>query len=314
MTAATTLRARTAIRRRTLAAIAANRTPGLHFVGHFLDFEWRTADKLHATVAMRTAAHCAAPDGTTHLIPLSVLADTALATATRLQLRPGARQATIQMHLQFTGVAPRGNLVADARFHQFTRGSTRQLLSTATIGSNGRPVCHASGAFMALPAPAGVRLAPLPWQRGATAHTEPLDEQQLTPAEKRILRRCDTALEQASQSGSFIGHFWDDERRGADSRAGRRIAVGHHITNRVGHVQGGILFGLAATGSISAAPRQMALSNISAWFIRAGQGSHLTVKSRLLHAGRTTAVVQTTVSDGEGRRVLEAMSSHVARS
>jgi acyl-coenzyme A thioesterase PaaI-like protein len=58
----------------------------------------------------------------------------------------------------------------------------------------------------------------------------------------------------------------------------------------------------------------MVLSNISAWFIRAGQGSQLTVKSRLLHAGRTPAVVQTTVSDGEGRRVLEAMSSHVARS
>jgi uncharacterized protein (TIGR00369 family) len=313
MIAATTLRARTAIRRRTLAAIAANRTPGLHFAGHFLDFEWRMADQQHATVAMRTAAHCAAPDGATHLIPLSVLADTALATATRLQLRPGARQATIQMHLQFTGVAPRGNLVADADFHQFARGSARQLLSTATICSRGRPVCHATGAFMALPAPTGVRLAPLPWQRGAAARTEPLDEQHLTPAEQRILRRCDTALEQAAENGSFIGHFWDDEQHSADARSGRRIAVDHHITNRVGHVQGGILFGLAATGSISAAPRQMALSNISAWFIRAGQGSHLTVKSRLLHAGRTTAVVQTTVSDGEGRRVLEAMSSHVAQ-
>lgn len=312
MIAATTLRARTAIRRRTLAAIAANRTPGLHFAGHFLDFEWRMADKQHATVAMRTAAHCAAPDGATHLIPLSVLADTALATATRLQLRPGARQATIQMHLQFTGVAPRGNLVADADFHQFTRGSARQLLSTATICSRGRPVCHATGAFMALPAPTGVRLAPLPWQRGVTARTEPLDEQYLTPAEQRILRRCDTALEQAAANGSFIGHFWDDEQHSADARSGRRIAVDDHITNRVGHVQGGILFGLAATGSISAAPRQMALSNISAWFIRAGQGSHLTVKSRLLHTGRTTAVVQTTVCDGEGRRVLEAMSSHIA--
>jgi acyl-coenzyme A thioesterase PaaI-like protein len=78
-------------------------------------------------------------------------------------------------------------------------------------------------------------------------------------------------------------------------------------------VQGGISFGMAAACACAAVPSTMMLSNVSAWYISPGHGKSLTVKSRVVHAGRSIAVVRTEVKNATGERVLETVTHHVAR-
>jgi acyl-coenzyme A thioesterase PaaI-like protein len=303
-----------AIRARVLAAIAGNRTPGLHFTGHFLGLDWREVTGDTARMAMVEGPHCRDADGAVNLVALGVLADNVLATPTRTDAPPGARLATIHLQLRFTGAPVAGDLTAEARLLGRSQGTAlRQSLSAATISANGKTVCHASGEFMPLNPPPGVTLAPLPWQRMGPPQILPVDARELDPAERAILKACDAALAKASPQVSFIEQFWGGVPRRSAQGASNRVAIGPHIGNRVGHVQGGALLGLAATSARAAAPVAMMLSNVSAWYISPGRGDALSIRSRVLHAGRTIAVVRTEIKTPAGERVLEALSHHVAR-
>jgi acyl-coenzyme A thioesterase PaaI-like protein len=52
------------------------------------------------------------------------------------------------------------------------------------------------------------------------------------------------------------------------------------------------------------------LTGASAWYISAGMGKSLRVRSRILQQGRTIAVVRTEVIGDNQRRVLELLTSH----
>ncbi len=302
------------IRSHVLQAIAANRIPGLHFAGHFLGLEWREVTSDTARMAMPEGPHCRDADGAMNLVALGILADNILATPTRNEAPPGARLGTIHLQLSFTGQPVTGDLDAEARLLGRSEGAALQRsLSSGTISAQGRTVCHASGEFVLLDAPPGVTLAPLPWQRKDPPRIDPVGVDELDPSERAILRACDAALAKASPQASFIQHFWGGvPRRGAQG-ASSRAAIGPHIGNRVGHVQGGALLGLAAANARAAAPAAMMLSNLSAWYISPGRGAVLGIRSRVVHAGRTIAVVRTEIKTPAGERVLEAVSHHVAR-
>ena len=301
------------IRSRVLRAIAANRTAGLHFPGYFLELEWGEITGGSARIAISSGEHCADANGEADVGALAILADTALATTARPGLAPGARLATIHLQMQFTGAPATGRVEADARLLGLSAGSAlRQSMSSAVVRANGEPVCHASGEFVVLDPPPGVKLAPLPWQREASAAVESVDARTLEPHERAILEAADDALAAASGSSPFIQHFWGGAPRRTTDGSANRVAVGPHLGNRVGHVQGGILFAIAAHTARAALPAGMMLSNVSAWYISPGRGTTLAVRSRILHAGRTVAVVRTEIKAG-GARVLEAVTHHVAR-
>lgn len=302
------------IRARVLRAIAGNRNPGLHFPGYFLDIDWRKVAGDSVRVAIAGGPHCQDADGTVNIAALAILADTAFGTTARLGLAPGARLATIHMQIQFTGAPATGELSAEGRLLGFTEETAlRQALSSAVLSANGRTVCHASGEFVALDAPPGVTLAPLPWQHAEPPPIVPVAERDLQAHERAILAACDAALAKASPHHSFVQHFWGGVPRRTAAGAANRVAIGPHIGNRVGHVQGGILLGIAATNACAAAPAAMMLSNVSACYISPGRGKALAVKSRVVHAGRSIAVVRTEIKTAAGERVLEAVSHHVAR-
>ncbi len=88
--------------------------------------------------------------------------------------------------------------------------------------------------------------------------------------------------------------------------------MGPHLANRVGHVQGGILTGMAAETGRCAVPNHPVLSNLSAWFTGPGAGGVLLARSTVVHAGRSLAVVRTEITGAGGARVLEATSAHSA--
>ena len=303
-----------AIRRQVLLALAENRTPGFHFPGHLLGCSWPHIgeDELEQTMLDRPLSRNV--DGATSLAAFCVLLDTALATASRLKIERGARQATVHLHAQFTGAPLRGEIKARTRMGGYTTGAAvRQSLTSGTLHAGGVPVCHASATFVVLPPPPGVNLAPLPWQRDdAGATVAPLEPRALDPEERAVLRTCDAALRRADDRHAFIEHFWGILPVATESGARCTVKLGPQHANRVRHVQGGLLLGLAAITARAAAPKHRQLSAIAAWYISPGEGRALKIASKRFHAGRSFAAVRTEVRNADGSRVLEVVSHHAA--
>ncbi len=304
---------RAAVLERTLAALAGNRAPGFHFPGYFLQLAWPRIDEQSVVQTMESGTHCRGADGNVHPTALGVMIDGALSSAARLAIEPGARLATVHVNVQFTGRAARGALEMAARFEGFFTGdAARQALTRGALTSTGELLAHASGTFVLLPAPAGVTLAPLPWQRKGAAAPAPLELRELQSNERIVMRAARAALDRAGAQESFIERFWGVLPKPAADGARCRVKIEPQIGNRVGHVQGGILLGLAQATASAAVPGHRAVSNISAWYVSPGHGKTLTARSRVLHAGRSFAIVRTEIKNADGTRVLEAVSNHAA--
>lgn len=293
-------------------AVAANRTPGYHYPGYLLGCYWPRIGEDDLDAAMPDSALARNVDGTANLAAFCVLLDVALATASRLKIERGARQATVHLHAQFTGAPLRGELKTHARMHGYTAGAAaRQSLTTGTVYAGGEAVCHASGTFIQLPPPPGVILGPLPWQQDVAAPAE-LRRDELKPDEKAILKACNSALRRADHQHAFIEHFWGILPVETDYGSRCTIKIGPQHGNRVGHVQGGLLLGLAAITARAAAPQHPQLSAIASWYISPGQGKALKITSRRFHEGRSFAAVRTEIRNADGTRVLEVVSHHAA--
>jgi acyl-coenzyme A thioesterase PaaI-like protein len=301
-----------AIRRQALRAIAANRTPGFHFVGHFLAARWLETSVGCARMLLPDAPHVRNEDGHVALTALAIFADTVLSTATRSSIAPGERLATTYLHMRFTGADAVGDVAAEATMEgRSVDAGGDYLTASATLSVAAQPVCRATATFARLAPPPGVALAPLPWQQATRAHPA-VDENALAADERAILDACDAALAATSAGESFLRHLWGGRGGPNTTGASRRLAIGPHLSNRVGHVQGGILFGIAAETAREAAPQGMRLENVSAWYVGPTRGQALGARSRLLHAGRNTALVRTQVKS-QARVCVEVMTQHVAR-
>jgi len=303
-----------AIRRQVRAALAANRAPGFHFPGHLLALAWPRLGDADLDEVMPDGPQARNVDGSANLAAFCVHLDTALATSSRLKIERGARQATVHLHAQFTGAPLRGELTAHARMYGYTSGAAvRESITSGTVYAGGAPVCHASATFVVLPPPPGVNLAPLPWQReGGDAPVAPLKPRELAPDERAVLRSCNAALRRADDRHSFIEHFWNVMPVQTDTGARCTVKLGPQHSNRVRHVQGGLLLGLAAITARAAAPQHPQLSAIAAWYISPGQGRALKIRSQRFHDGRSFAAVRTEIRNTDGSRVLEVVSHHAA--
>lgn len=303
-----------AIRQQVLLALAANRAPGFHFPGYLLGCAWPRIGEDDLEQTMLDGPQSRNVDSSTNLAAFCVLLDTALATASRLKIERGARQATVHLHAQFTGAPLQGELKAFARMGGYTSGAVaRQSLTSGSVYGDGVPVCHASGTFVVLPPPPGVNLAPLPWQReDAGTPTAPLRPRELDPEERAVLKACNRALRHADDQHAFIEHFWGILPVATDHGARCTVKLGPQHSNRVRHVQGGLLLGLAAITARAAAPQHRQLSAIAAWYISPGQGRALKITSRRFHEGRSFAAVRTEIRNADGSRVLEVVSHHAA--
>ena len=301
------------IRHQVQLALAANRTPGYHYPGYLLGCHWPRIGKADLDAVLPGGPQGRNVDGTANLAGFCILLDVALATAARLEVERGARQATVHLHAQFTGVPLRGELRAHARLDGYTIGAAaRQSMVHGTVYAGDAPVCHASGTFIQLPPPPGVTLAPLPWQRQSGESASPLDPKEFTTDERAIMKACNAALRRADQQHAFIEHLWGalPVPTGTGSRC--TVKIGPQHANRIGHVQGGLLLGLAAITARAAAPQHPQLSGISAWYISPGQGRALKITSRRFHEGRSFAAVRTEIRNADGSRALEVVSHHAA--
>lgn len=302
-----------AIRRQVSLALAANRAPGFHYPGFLLGLKWPRIGDNDLEEVMPDSPQARNVDGSCNLAAFCVLLDTALATASRLKAGGGVRQATVHLHAQFTGAPLRGEVKALARFEGYAPGATtRQSLTSGILYAGGEPVCRASATFVVLPPPPGVNLGPLPWQRAGEMPMAPIARGELESDERAVVRACGSALRHADQQHAFIEHFWGALPSPTADGARCTVKIGAQHGNRVGHVQGGLSFGLGAITACAAAPNHPQLSAIAAWYISPGQGKALKIRSRRIHEGRSFAAVRTEIRNSDGSRVLEVVSHHAA--
>ena len=318
------------IHRAVLQGLARDRTPGWSFTGHFQHLQWPVIGDDAMTVTLPAGPHIEDAAGNLHLTALLVLFDAALASPTRLRVQPGTRLATTHISVQLSGVRADRDARVEARYVSTAQGGTLpQLLAHGAMLCGDSIVMSGHGAFVQIAPPAGVRqMAPLPWQRSGAIDPPPLEVDQLDAREREVLAACDAALaarevpvssttrhsaiEHGGGKFSFLDHFWGiTPQRSADG-AQCVVSTGPQLANRVGHVQGGILMGMAAATARCAVPNHPLLSNLSAWFTGPGRGDTLLVKSWPVHTGRNLAVVRTEITGAGGARVLEATSAHAA--
>lgn len=300
----------TEICQRALQALARNRNPGYHFGGHFLDLQCRRFEAGEAAFELEPGPHCVDSDGTMHLGALLLLADMTLSASNRLYVDPTARTATLALHIEFTGAPALGLLRAKSKSAGFSpHTALAQAASAGSIHAAGAEVARMSGVWVAPPTPDGRTLNPLPWEEKHAAIAPALAPAQLDPLEKSVMRRVRQALRDAPHGG-FLRNLWQPDVRHTPRGAVSRLAVGLHLGNRVGHVQGGLLLNAALATAIGAVPHHPLLTAASAWFISPGQGKALRSRSTVLQKGRNVAVVRTEVFAADGRRVLETVSNH----
>lgn len=293
-----------------LLGLARNRRPGLHFAGNFAGLAFDDVPHGESRLRMEVGPHLADTRGEASLGAAAMLADVALGVAIRSELAPESRLATVALHLQLTGAPATGTLEAHGAFVSFLAGASgRQGLARVQVANGAGLVAFGTGAFMTLPPPPGVTLHPVVQERPDA----PLAESELTAPERVLLAHADAALARAGADRAFIDHFWGHVAE--PTREGARCVTpnGMQVANRVGHVQGGLLVGLAASTASTALGDEWRLSSISSWFTSPGEGESLETRSTIEHRGRLTAVVRTEVLGLGGRRVLESVSSHALR-
>jgi acyl-coenzyme A thioesterase PaaI-like protein len=296
------------IRRRVLRAIALNRTPGYHFPGNFIDLSF---DRVASAGTRLTYENEDEGD----IGSLAVLADFALGTAIRAALDPATRLATVSMTLELAAMPRAGMVGALSHCHGFVGEGEEGRIGRGRVvlADAGGEIGYGSGAFMVLEPPSGVALHPVPMRKRGDPDPAQLDERDLAPDELRILRHADEALERAAKTGQpFTRHFWGLLPQSAAGSAACVMPNGPHVGNRVGYVQGGILFALGAATAAAALPGNWRLASMAAAFISPGQGPALKAQSSVVHQGQRVAVVRTEVARSDGRRVLDAMSTHTA--
>lgn len=294
------------IRSRVLRGVALNRQPGFHFPGNFLDVSFDHVARDASRLSVAPGPWCAGADGQTDFGSLALLADLALAACMRAHLGRATRLATVSMHLQFTGAARVGRLVAEGVFQSFLDGASGKLgMSRVTVEGKAGQVCYGSGTFMALAPPKNMTLHPVPLRNRKSPEPLRLNDGNLALEEQKILGWADAAL---AARGVFIENFWGIRPRHGEGA----LENGLHVGNRVGHAQGGILLALAAATAGTALPANWRMSGISAWYISPGEGRTLHASSKVIHHGRLTAVVRTQITGKSRRRVLEVVTTHCA--
>lgn len=291
-----------------LRAIARNRTPGWNFPGHFLDLSFEQVGSGKGHVALHPGGHCVDADGHADLAALCVLADIGMAAAMRSDVGFTSRMATVTLAMSLTGEPATGVIDCRSELDGYVAGiGGKQGLIRSRMYAGEAIVATGTASFLSLSTPN--ELAPLPAKKREEAPVvEAPDPATLEGAEREIYERAVAALQPGE--GDFLQRFWGLTATRTEGGAACDFPNGLHVGNRMGHTQGGLTFALAAYTAIAALDDPWRFVGISAWYVSPGTGPALKARSRVVHAGKLTAVVQTTLTGENGRVVLEATTNH----
>jgi hypothetical protein len=262
---------------------------------------------------MKVGPHCAETNGSINYAALSLFADLSTATNVRAVHDLATRLALVSMNMNFTGAPMTGRVQATTSLQGYLVGTSgRQAATLFTIAANEGRVCFGTSAFMVLDPPKGQTLHARQQRREQDPVVAPLQESELEGDEREILQRADEALA-AEEGGAFIRRFWGIDAETTAEGAVGRLKNGPQVSNRVGHVQGGVTMGFGIATAEAALPAEWMMSAASAWFIGPCEGSLIEATSEIVYRGKLTSVVRTAIVGGNGRRALEMMTTHARR-
>lgn len=298
------------IRTHVLRSLALNRTAGYHFTGHFLNLSYDQISIESARASMYVGPRCAEANGNLNYGALAVFADLSVAANVRAGHDLATRLATVSMNMNFTGAPITGRIEAATFLQGYLVDSTgRQGVGDFTVWANEQRVCFGSAAFMIVDPPKGITLYARQLRHEQDAEVAPLLENELVGDERTILRCADEAIA-AGETGVFIHGFWGISTERLPNGAVGELKNSPQVSNRVGHMQGGITMGLGIATAELALPANWMLSSVSAWFISPCEGQLIKSRSKIIHQGRLTSVVRTQIT-GKGRRhVMEMITTH----
>lgn len=293
-------------------ALWLNRETGLHFPGALLQVEHVDDPQADAHTALQVTPAVADEAGELDIGAVMVLADLTLGYSFRKTRGLTSRVATVSLSIDLTGVRRAGRIDSIGHLRGFTRGATSRVgLADVELRTTEGPIAFGRGTFMLLPVPGGTALSTSPIRRAAD-YVEPLPDFELLPDEARIFERAGVALDRHGR-GRFLAGFWDYNAELWGERATARMEIGPHVGNRVGHVHGGVLCGLATHTAQAVLGRDWLPSRVAASFLAPGVGHFIHADANLVHRGSSTAVVRTVLVADTGRTLMDVMTTFFKR-
>ena len=290
------------VRASAMRAVARTRVQGLHFYGQVLGMT--VSPPAEGPPRPHLAPDRCITPGPVPPVAVAVAADLAMGSAVRAAVGAGRRLGTTSMtlhHLSPVVTAPVRTAASvvwlDADRHN---GLARADLTDAT----GALVGAAQGWFMALPVPAGVNLRLLPWELRELPAVPDLVPEELREDERAAVDATLRAAQRArahgtSVSGELTALTWEDTAEGA---ARGSLRIGPELGNRVGHVQGGALYGIGLAVAARAVGAGFEPADGAWQFLRPGDGELLVAEASVSRVGRRAAFASVQLTT-DGRAV-----------
>jgi acyl-coenzyme A thioesterase PaaI-like protein len=287
-----------------LRAVGRTRALGMHYYGHLLGITTRRPENgrpvPHLAPDPAVVPHVAPP------VVLAAIADLALGSAVRAKLGAGRRLGTVTLDLHHLGPLVQPPVTTEAGTVWVDPDAGQAAVRCDLTDGRGRLVGAGQAWFMALPVPEGRTLPLLPWERDPVPNVEPATEADLDDRERAAVEGTLRAAERARERGTSVGEeltapTWAPDA--ADQTARGTLRVGPELTNRVGHVQGGALYGIGLAAAAQAVGPGMVAAEGHVQFLRPADGELLVAEATALRRGRTAAFAEATLSV-DGRPVV----------
>jgi len=289
-----------------IAAVARTRAHGMHYFGQILGIRPRPADG--GPTGPELAPDCSVTPGAVPPVALAALADLAMGSAVRTAVGDGRRLGTVTMALHHIAAVVIAPVSSAAHLVWIDEDQRHALARVDCIDARGVLVAAGQGWFTSLPAPTGVPLRPLPWEFDELPAVPPVAADELEHREQAAVEATRRAAGRARTRGTSVSEEltaldWDATAPEGTARGSLRI--GPEMTNRVGHLQGGALYGIGlaaaarAVGSLDgSADRSAALvpADGSWQFLAPGDGEALVAEAVVRRAGRRTAFASVTLT------------------
>lgn len=292
-----------------LRALHAARTPGWMFPAHLLDvFFEQPVSEDGAIALMHIGDHCRDASGRVSTAAVSLLADVCMAAAVRGRVGKSVRVATVSMRLSFNQRPRKGRLraIAKVQFLPTDRAVATAVVVVRISDDEERLCVTGEATFAVLENKQGTAQHPLPIQSTLTAT---LDSTELTDEEREVWRRACTC---ESSGLEALESFWSlssscEEMTGEGGQW--TVDIAKHNTNRVGHLQGGVLLALLARASQATVKTDFELGDIYVQYLDSVSGPQALIQSKALRSGRNTAFMHVTMSSAQGQLLATAQAS-----
>ncbi len=273
-----------------IAAVARTRAQGLHYYGQILGITARPADAGPRRPHL-APDRCVTP-GPVPPVALAAVADLAMGSAVRAAVGVGRRLGTISMTLHHLAPVVTAPVRTEASLVWLDADRGNGLARADLTDATGALVGAAQGWFMTLPVPEGTTLRLLPWELDELPPAPDLAPGDLRDSERAAVEATLRAAERARSRGTSVraeltALTWEDAAGKGTARGSLRI--GPELTNRVGHVQGGALYGIGLAAAAHAVGSGFEPADGHWQFLRPGDGDVLVADASVSRLGRGAA-------------------------